>query len=578
MQYPLIEQIGDPDLLVGREKEFNNFNKWIDNIPKRLSKSRVILARRKSGKTAFVQRIFNRLWSENGAVIPFYFAFTEDKIWYPDLAIKYYRVFASQYISFLERDKKLVKEYLSLDEIKQYGIKNSIKPFITNIDLLIQDKNSESYDLMWENAISAPDRFAAYFDKRILVIIDEFQYSSNYVYLDQSKKIQNETLPGSWHNLVESKIAPMLVTGSYVGWLIQIMHKYLKAGRLKQIYMSPYLTEDEGLQAVYKYAEVYQEPITHESAEQINKLCMSDPFFISCVMQSEYEKRDLTTQEGVIDAVNYEISDRESEMSRTWGEYIEITLQRINDIHAKNIVLFMSKNADRDWTPKELKDALHLEIDTDEIHKRLRILVQSDLLKEGVSDIDYRAIKDGTLYLILRNRFEKEISSFTPDIKKGFNEELEKLKKDKKYLQGKLNNLLGKVAEFQLMTDFRTRKKFSLSQYFEGVEDLTVLNIINTMMRFKFQRADGKDMEIDVIAESDCGRVVLVEVKKTKEKTGLQIVKDFMEKIDAYKNRFMDKRVLPCFLSVGSFTDEAAHFCKGNGIGTAEMINYYQQE
>jgi len=39
MQYPLTEKIGSPDLQVGRESEFNNFNKWIANIPKRLSKS-----------------------------------------------------------------------------------------------------------------------------------------------------------------------------------------------------------------------------------------------------------------------------------------------------------------------------------------------------------------------------------------------------------------------------------------------------------------------------------------------------------------------------------------------------------
>ena len=77
MEYPLHERIGDPELFVGREKEFRNFGKWIEKIPKRLSKSRVILARRKSGKTAFVQRLFNQLWGENGDVIPFYFELQE---------------------------------------------------------------------------------------------------------------------------------------------------------------------------------------------------------------------------------------------------------------------------------------------------------------------------------------------------------------------------------------------------------------------------------------------------------------------------------------------------------------------
>ncbi len=59
MRYPLPERIGEPELLVGREKEFNLFHKWIERIPKRLSKSKVILARRKSGKTALIQRLFS---------------------------------------------------------------------------------------------------------------------------------------------------------------------------------------------------------------------------------------------------------------------------------------------------------------------------------------------------------------------------------------------------------------------------------------------------------------------------------------------------------------------------------------
>ncbi|MCP4351480.1 MAG: hypothetical protein GY795_38940, partial [Desulfobacterales bacterium] len=56
MRYPLPERIGNPDLLVGREKEFRLLNQWLDLIPKRLGKSRVLPGRRKSGKTAIVQR------------------------------------------------------------------------------------------------------------------------------------------------------------------------------------------------------------------------------------------------------------------------------------------------------------------------------------------------------------------------------------------------------------------------------------------------------------------------------------------------------------------------------------------
>ena len=184
MQYPLTEKIGEPELLVGRETEFRLFNNWLENIPKRLSKSRVILARRKSGKTVFVQRIFNQLWTANGATIPIFFDVADTKIWYPDLAIKYYRAFASQYISFLERDEKLVNKRLSLEDIRKYGKKNGIGEFVDDVDFLLQDKAAGgSHDLMWDTACSAPHRFASYYDKRFLVIIDEFQNFTQYVCL-----------------------------------------------------------------------------------------------------------------------------------------------------------------------------------------------------------------------------------------------------------------------------------------------------------------------------------------------------------------------------------------------------------
>lgn len=575
MQYPLSERIGDPELLVGREKEFALFNKWLKGIPKRISKSRVILARRKSGKTAVVQRIFNQLWSENGQIIPFYYNFPERNMWLPNLAMEYYRIFASHYISFLERDEKLVKHPLNLEEIGLYGLKHSLKPFSDDAEMMIKYKHGGDYDLMWQIACTAPHRVAGYFDQRILVILDELQNISAFVFRDQECTNHDKTFAGSWHEESESKIAPMLVTGSYVGWMLELISTYFEGGRLKITKFSPYLAPEEGLLAVYSYAGNYEEPVTNESAVMINQLCMSDPFFISCVIGSDFEKKDLTTKQGVLDTVHYEITDRESEMSKTWGEYIELTLKRVNDIYAKNILLHLSKHSDREWTPAELKEALNLELSTKEIHERLRILVSADVIGEGISDIRYKGLSDGTLNMILRSRFEEEISTFIPDMREDFNKKLTELKKEKKSLQGRLNNLVGKFAEFQLMTDFRTRKRFPLSVYFKGVKDTSELNIIDTKMRVKFQRDDGKEMEIDVLAESDCGRVVLAEVKKTKDPTSLKAVQDFQEKIKVYSTLFPDKILLPVFLSVGGFTKEALILCQNLEIGTAEQIVYY---
>ncbi len=579
MQYPLPERIGNPDLLVGRAYEFDLLDKWISRIPQLLSKSRVILARRKSGKTAIVQRIFNRLWDANGAIIPFYFNIPEVKMWYPDFAINYYRTFASHYISFRERDVDPIRRPLSLEQIRDYGLREKIDPFVNDVDMIQEFKGTGEYFQLWQIAYSAPDGFAAYYDQRILVIIDEFQNITQYVYREEDcKSAPDKSMAGSFHDVVESKQAPMLVTGSYVGWLIEVISRSLQAGRLRRTFLNPYLTPEEGLQAVYKYAEYLNEPITNETAGQINSLCMSDPFFISCVIQSEYAHKDLTTSDGVVDTVNYEITDESSEMSMTWGEYIEQTTDKINDLNAKNMLLHLSKHPDRDWTPSELKEVLNLEISEADIRRKLEIMVKADVIKKGSSDIDFRGLKDGTICLILRHRFEKEISGFAPQLKDDFKAELEKLKKQRNALQGRLNHLVGQFAEFQLFIDFRTRQQFSLSVYFDGVKDNTRLNITEVRMRDKFQRPDGKEMEIDVRADSACGRTVLVEIKKTKQKTGIALTRQLLEKTDAFAKRFPKRKILPAFLSVGGFTAPALDFCRKNGIGVAERIHYYQSE
>jgi len=574
MQYPLTEKIGEPALFVGREAEFKSFNKWLANIPKRLSKSRVIIARRKSGKTAFVQRIFNQLWSENGAVIPFYFEFGEDKMWYPNLAIKYYCVFASQYIAFLTRTPKFVKHSLSLEQIREFGVSSAISPLIDDVDFLIQNKGvGGSHDLMWDLASSAPHRIADLYDQRILVILDEFQYTTQYIYRDEKCEGKpDDTLAGSYHSLSESKIAPMLVTGSYPNRLLKIISQFFGAGRLKQIRFFPYLTKDEGLQAVYQYAQHYGEPITNETALQINELCMAEPFFISCVILNESEGKDLTTSEGVINAVNYEISVETAEMCQNWAIYIELTVARVNNLNAKQILLYLSRYNDRYFTPQILKSELRLDLEVNEIYRQLVILKEADLIDRGVSNIDFRGLQDGTLNLVLRNRFEKEINTVAPNMRQEFAEEIVELTHKNRQLPGKLNHYAGKFAEHILAVAFRSRKRFALSKFFQNVLDTTPLNLQQVKERVLIQRDDGKAREIDIVAESACGRVVLVEVKKTKAPIGLTLVEDFQEKVTIYQSHFPDAIVLPAYFSRGGFIDKAHDFCVEHGIGMAQEI------
>ncbi|MCP5107022.1 MAG: hypothetical protein GY950_26795 [bacterium] len=71
MDYALEERIGNPDLFTGRKEELAYFLKWIKGIEERKSQSTALLARRKMGKTALMERLFNITFALNGHVIPF---------------------------------------------------------------------------------------------------------------------------------------------------------------------------------------------------------------------------------------------------------------------------------------------------------------------------------------------------------------------------------------------------------------------------------------------------------------------------------------------------------------------------
>jgi hypothetical protein len=89
------------------------------------------------------------------------------------------------------------------------------------------------------------------------------------------------------------------------------------------------------------------------------------------------------------------------------------------------------------------------------------------------------------------------------------------------------------------------------------------------------QREDGKVFELDIVAPSQEGHVVLVEVKKTKEKMGMAVVKEFWEKVQVYQRGHPEEILLPAFLSLGGFTPEALEFCETQKIGWAERIEQY---
>ncbi|NPV54300.1 MAG: hypothetical protein HPY71_12415, partial [Firmicutes bacterium] len=324
--YAIKERIGLPELFVGRREELASLLDWVGSIPRELSRSTALLSRRKKGKTALVERLYNIVYTQNGKVIPFYFEVKEGSKWVVDFAEVFYTTFISQYIGFKTRDPGFCRRPSSLDDLVERARKHGLDVIADDIPLF-KEKLARTHmvDVIWDHAQSAPHRIASVTGDYIVQIVDEFQFLNSEIYRDKACTIRISDLAGSYLSLAESKIAPLLVTGSWVSWLKNIIHMQLP-GRFIEMELGN-LTEEEGLEAVLNYSLITGVPVGEDVAIYLNKLVDSDPFYISAVIRSTYKHKDLTTVDGLLDTLEYEL--RKGTIYGTWLEYIGRTLAQV---------------------------------------------------------------------------------------------------------------------------------------------------------------------------------------------------------------------------------------------------------
>ncbi|MCP4570444.1 MAG: hypothetical protein GY841_22910, partial [FCB group bacterium] len=151
----------------------------------------------------------------------------------------------------------------------------------------------ELIDSLWETVRKAPHSMAARRNEYIVQMIDEFQFLNAMIFWDKEKKNVADTLAGGYLSTAESKIAPLLVSGSWVGWLMNLLAMMLPA-RFRYKFLKN-MPEDEAIEMVYNYSRFFDRPVTGETAWLIAAQCEGSPFYISSIMRSEYEDIDLTT-------------------------------------------------------------------------------------------------------------------------------------------------------------------------------------------------------------------------------------------------------------------------------------------
>ncbi len=506
LDYALIEEIGDPDLFVGRGAEMARLMDWAEGTKRRISKSMGILSRRKMGKTALLQRFFNILYTRNDSqLIPFYYRIQEDLLPKPAFAETFYRSLLGQYFAFTTRTPEMVEQDLSFAELRELAASDrSVDQDARRMEEILD----RSPALAWQHAREAGHRISGFNNVRIIQILDEFQYLNRWIVSDDNSG-RKEKLCYSYMGAAESKVSPQIVAGSYIGWLGAILRHM--TGRYVEWRLESFNPE-EALEAVYNYAYAYQVPITGQTAPYIAEVCRNDPFYIAAMFYNLKWEKDLTTSAGVREALALETVAGKGEIARVWREYLLAAFAEVNDTNARKIVLYLAKHEPEERRRSEILADLSLDMTDQELEERLHKLVKADILADGSSNFRYRGLGDRIFAMVFRRIYGEEIELVsTQAIEDDFKRQLDSARREAAWYKG-------------LAAEYRVRYRLHAASLAgaalaeivvgESPPDVTLDRFVSIRKgRFHLDQEHSLETDLHAVSKRDDGTDLVVEVK-----------------------------------------------------------------
>ncbi|KPA17719.1 hypothetical protein MHK_002071 [Candidatus Magnetomorum sp. HK-1] len=587
MQVYLEEKIGNPELFTGRKKEMTFFLQWIDNIKTKQSKSTAILSRRKTGKTAILQRLYNLTFDKENSAIPFYFEVEEGKQWAGEFCVKFFLEFINQYVACkLYRQTKTSKNFnkmTDLESLKKFIQKEGFSYLTSYFKGVESAIKNERIDMLWSIVRNAPREIASQQNEHIIQIIDEFQYLNSEIFRDKATTNHIDDFAAGYMVTAEYKNAPLLISGSWVGWLMHDLSKMLP-GRFKPFFIT-HLPIDESLEMIYKYACIYDIRITDETAYLIAHLCEGNPFYVSSLFESHYIDKDLSTQKGLIATLEYETLNDQGAIKNLWIEYLNAAISEINDTHAKNIILYLCKNRNRKVSRKELKKDLNLDMSDSDLNKKMKALVMADIIDRGGSSYQFQAVSDNIFDKVFIGEYGEDIENFDPDtVQNTYEQMFADMQKKYQSLLGRYNQKKGLYAEYALIEQlmysawknnayYKSITK-NLKEHFEFIH-------YERVWSYKAAPSFKSDFQVDIFALAAKENYSLIgEVKcRSTKKFTLSEAKSFMDKIsEIIRLEKLDNKWVQGFVySVNGFYKNAIQFLKNNDIAWSDHIGWLER-
>ncbi len=540
----LKEEIGKPELFTGRKKDLDYFLDWIEMVKEELGRSRVILARKRRGKTALVQRLYNVLYTRNDPkIIPFYIRIDEGPTTQLGFSVRLLCSLLSQYLGYKRRDPDLIRNHLNLSRLKETVADPFILRIVEDMEEYVRENQPEP---AWEIAREAGHMISSANDERIVQIIDEFQFLNDRVYVDKDSK-RLIPLGNFYQRTGSSKVSPQIITGSYIGWLSQIVRRMV--GRYKQYFLEP-LPHDEALAAIFNYSSVLGREVTDQSATYIAEACYNDPYYIAQIFESPCPERDLTSVDTIRNILIYETSPK-GDITQMWMEYLWHAFEKINGKNAKKVVLYLARYGKEERDRPQILEDLKLDISDEDLESMLHKLVRADLIAGGSSNFNYQGLGDPIFEIVFRRTYQDEIERVSSqEIDDDINRQLKSLK-------GSVSYYKGIAAEYRVVNRLSFLEGAPPEKLFGNVPPGFTLGPFVAMGKRSFQSGQEERIEVDIFGEAknEEGPDLVVEVKDWERGVDRAQIEAFIETRDRLEAR-LERPAVFLFYSERALTGE----------------------
>jgi len=249
---------------------------------------------------------------------------------------------------------------------------------------------------------------------------------------------------------------------------------------------------------------------------------------------------------------------------------------KINQAHAKRIVLYLCKHRDRYVTRKELLEKLNLNMTDIELEQKLTALVKADIILQGPSNFRYRGVNDNIFDKVFRGVYDDEISLLEEgDIYQEYKAMYEALKAKYDKLLGQFNYHKGYYAEYYIIRQLQFHAHKNNDFFKSLIKNLpSDFDFVQYRYVWSFNASIiySKDIKVDILARPiETGYAIIGEVKNRDiKKFSIEEAKAFHGKIKAVMELEEIDRAVGFMFSRKGFTDEAINYLITNAIAYSD--------